>query len=209
MDMDLTLFLMDYRRLNFTGIPVFYQGLFKVWGLFLNRWMEPAISLHWLLEEPLIFGARFDVSGPDFPGLTDLLWSKRIFKLKYIINESGYDLKRPEQIVTLLGVRSVRFAKKYLDKLNMVLTDEEKTLLEEFGAGTLVPDNKDLFPDIEILPIIDGDVFNCSLLCTKMNEYIDFCTVEGKTLYKCIVKVINQHNLSLKTDTVWRKKVRN
>ncbi len=107
---------------------------------------------YWLLEEPLIFGARFDVSGEHFPGLTDLLWDKKVFKLKNII-ESGYDVQRPEQIATLLGVRSIRFAKKYLDKLNMILTDEEKTLLEEFGAGTLIPDSKDLFPDIEISPL--------------------------------------------------------
>ncbi len=33
MEMDLTLFLMDHRRLNLTGIPDFYLSLFKVWGL--------------------------------------------------------------------------------------------------------------------------------------------------------------------------------
>ncbi len=71
MEMDLTLFLMDHKKINFTGIPAFYQSLFKVWGLFKNRWMEPAISLYWLLKEPLIFGARFDVSGEDFPGLNE------------------------------------------------------------------------------------------------------------------------------------------
>ncbi len=48
MEMDLTLFLMDHKRFNFTGIPAFYQSLFKMWGLFKNRWMEPAISLYCL-----------------------------------------------------------------------------------------------------------------------------------------------------------------
>ncbi len=38
----------------------------------------------------------------------------------------------------------------------MFLTDEEKILLKEFGAGTLIPDSKDLFPDIYISPAIDG-----------------------------------------------------
>jgi len=38
----------------------------------------------------------------------------------------------------------------------------EKTLLEEFGADTWIPDSKDLVNEY---------------------EYIDFCTVEGKILY--------------------------
>ncbi len=203
MEMGLTLFLTDHKRLNLTGIPAFYKSSFRVWGLLKNRWMESAISLYWLLEEPLIFGAWFVVSGEDFPGLTDLLWYTNIFKPKNIINESGYYLQRPEQIATLLGGRSIRFTKKYLDKLNMILTDEEKTLLEEFGAGTLISDSKELFPDIEFPPL-QGSCFISPLLNLGINEHIDFCTVEGKMLYKYIVKVIHQCNLSIKTDTVWR-----
>ncbi|KAL0159986.1 hypothetical protein M9458_043711, partial [Cirrhinus mrigala] len=58
----------------------------------------------------------------------------------------------------------------------------------EFGAGTLVPDDKDLFPDIEILPTIDGDCFTCPLLCTKMNEYIDFCVEHSTMIWDQIQK---------------------
>lgn len=207
MEVDLTLFLMDHKRLTFNEIPSFYQNLFKVWGFFKHRWMEPATSLHWLLEEPVVFGARFDTSAEDFPGLTDLLCNKKVFKLKHIINESGYNLLRAEKVANLLGVRSIRFVKKFLEKITMILTDEEKILLQEFGAGTLSPDSKDLFPELEIFPVIDEFCFNSPLFNFGSNDYIDFCTVEGKILYKCIVKVTHQQNLSTKTDTVWREKL--
>ncbi len=88
----------------------------------------------------------------------------------------------------------------------MILTDEEKTLLEEFGAGTLISDSKELFPDIEFPPL-QGTCFISPLFNLGINEHIDFCTVEGKMLYKYIVKVIHQCNLSIKTDTVWREKI--
>jgi len=207
MEMDLTLFLMDHKRLTFTGIPPFYENLFKVWGFFKYRWMEPATSLYWLLEEPVVFGARFDTSGEEFPGLTDILCYKKLFKLKNIIIESGYNLLRAEKVAIILGVRSVRFVKKFLVKITNTLTAEEKTLLEGFGAGTLIPDSKDLFPDLEICSVIEESCLNSSLLKCGVNEYIDFCTVDGKTLYKCMVKVIHQRNLSIKTDTVWREKL--
>ncbi len=61
----------------------------------------------------------------------------------------------------------------------MILTDEENTLLEEFGAGTLIPESKYLFPDIEISPTIDGSCFISLLLNLGINEHIDLCTVEG------------------------------
>ena len=97
--------------------------------------------------------------------------------------------------------------KKFLDKLTKILTVEEKLLLEDFGAGTLIPDSNDLFPDLEICPVIEESCLNSRLLKSGINEYIDFCTVEGKMLYKCIVKAIHLHNLSIKTDTVWREKL--
>lgn len=111
MEMDLTLFLMDHKILNFTGIPLFYQNFFKVWSLFKHQWMELAPSFYCLLEEPLVFRARFDVSGKDFPGLTDCY-------------KSGYDSQKPEKVAALLEVQSIRFDKKFLDKLTMILTED-------------------------------------------------------------------------------------
>jgi len=39
----------------------------------------------------------------------------------------------------------------------------------------------------------------------KKNENVDFCTVKGKVIYKCIVKIINKQKD--RVDTVWRDKL--
>lgn len=59
--LDTALFLMDFKFVNLRGLPPFYQALFKVWNFFKWKRLEHTCSLHWLLEEPLINGARMDV----------------------------------------------------------------------------------------------------------------------------------------------------
>ena len=60
---DKPLFLMDPAKLDTTGLPVFYKGLFKVWNLFkVQKEEEEDVSLHWLLSEPVINGARLDIT---------------------------------------------------------------------------------------------------------------------------------------------------
>ncbi|KAI7814439.1 putative zinc-binding protein A33-like [Triplophysa rosa] len=44
------------------GLPVFYRNLFKVWSLLDFKRDRTISSLRWLLEEPLINRARFDIS---------------------------------------------------------------------------------------------------------------------------------------------------
>ena len=55
------LFLMDTRLLKTSELPHFYCELFKAWSVFKKKNKETAVSLHWLLEEPVIGGARLDV----------------------------------------------------------------------------------------------------------------------------------------------------
>ena len=47
--------------LNYVDYPLFYQGVFKALNCFYWTKVEPAISLYWLLKEPLIHGARLNV----------------------------------------------------------------------------------------------------------------------------------------------------
>ncbi len=60
--LDKTLFLLDPTKLNISGLSVFYRNLFKVWSLFVFKQTEDPQSLYWLLEEPLVRGARLDLS---------------------------------------------------------------------------------------------------------------------------------------------------
>ncbi|KAK3508637.1 hypothetical protein QTP70_001184 [Hemibagrus guttatus] len=49
--LDRTLFLMDTKTLDVSGLPSFYRGLFKIWNCFRKR-NKGCGTLHWLLEEP-------------------------------------------------------------------------------------------------------------------------------------------------------------
>ena len=70
--LDTTLFLMDCKLLNLQALPPFYKALVKLWGLFKWKRLETTCSLHWLLEEPLINGARLDVQNDTTPGLNSM-----------------------------------------------------------------------------------------------------------------------------------------
>lgn len=74
--LDSTLFLMDCNKVPVNGLPPFYKGLFKVWSFFIKQRLESNDSLFWLLEEPLIGGARFDVSCETIPGISYMLRDK-------------------------------------------------------------------------------------------------------------------------------------
>ena len=54
--LDASLFLADCGFISLCNLPSFYQGLFKAWTRFKWTRLEPAASLFWLLEEPLVWG---------------------------------------------------------------------------------------------------------------------------------------------------------
>lgn len=70
LQMDKSLFLVDTLKLDTRRIPIFYRNLLKVWSLFKPERTPCVESLFWLLNEPIIHGARFDFSTVDytFPG---------------------------------------------------------------------------------------------------------------------------------------------
>lgn len=130
MGLHAALFLMNFTFLDLTGLPSFYKSLFKVWRLFKHQWTESTTSLFWVLEEPVIFGSHLDVSREDIPWLKDLLVSKKIIQLKDIVDKAGPGLKNAETLALHPGIRSVRFVRKFLDKLSLVLITEENTYLK-------------------------------------------------------------------------------
>ncbi|KAK3567956.1 hypothetical protein QTP86_027412 [Hemibagrus guttatus] len=56
------LFLMDTKMLDISGLPMFYRGLFKIWNVF-KKQNKGCRTVHWLLEEPLVYGGRLHISG--------------------------------------------------------------------------------------------------------------------------------------------------
>lgn len=67
---------MDCNKVPVNGLPPFYKGLFKVRSFFIKQRLESNDSLFWLLEEPFIGGARFDVSCETIPGISYMLRDK-------------------------------------------------------------------------------------------------------------------------------------
>lgn len=50
--LDLTLFLMDSKKLDTSSLPAFYRSMFSVWTLLKKQRQEQADSLYWLLQDP-------------------------------------------------------------------------------------------------------------------------------------------------------------
>ncbi len=61
-----SLILMDPQKLDTSGAPIFYKNIFKVWNLFGAVIGQNSRSLFWFLQEPLIYGTRFDGVGNVF-----------------------------------------------------------------------------------------------------------------------------------------------
>ncbi|KAK3527932.1 hypothetical protein QTP86_012209 [Hemibagrus guttatus] len=78
--LDRALFLMDTKMLDISGLPMFYRGLFKIWNVF-KKQNKGCRSVHWLLEEPLVYGGRLDISGVTVPALSRTLVSSGIVRL--------------------------------------------------------------------------------------------------------------------------------
>ena len=105
---DKPLFLMDPAKLDTTGLPVFYKGLFKVWNLFkVQKEEEEDVSLHWLLSEPVINGARLDITCGT-PALNARLCQTGVITLYELVDICGPKLKNVEGMVTQMGLRSMR-----------------------------------------------------------------------------------------------------
>ncbi|KAK3532123.1 hypothetical protein QTP86_008583 [Hemibagrus guttatus] len=71
-------------------------------------WVQRATatdSLHWLLQEPLVHGARLDVGDSS---LLQSLLTSGVTTLKHLVDIAGPRLKDVDRVAALLGVRSKR-----------------------------------------------------------------------------------------------------
>ena len=201
--LDTALFLMNSKVLNLRALPPFYKALFKVWDLFKWKTLEPTCSLHWLLEEPLINGARLDVQCNTTPGLNSMLCTAKAITLRKIVDIAGPDLSNTTAVASYLGLRSLRQTKNILNMWVEKLTEDELTMLQEYSDGVETPDDGDPFPELGFVPDLDG--FSGALL-KEDNNFVDMYTAKGKVMYKGCVKALNKCKLNGRVDTVWRPK---
>ncbi|KAK3539413.1 hypothetical protein QTP70_007494 [Hemibagrus guttatus] len=187
--------------LDVSGLPSFYRGLFKIWNCFRKR-NKGCGTLHWLLEEPLIHGGRLDISGVTAPALSRALISSRVVTLQELVNITGTDLSRAEDLATRLGLTSLRVVNQLLRRWRTVLTSKERVQLMDYRITETNPAEEGSFPQLDIAPDLDRSE-GLLLECWGVRE-MDFGSVSGKLLYRACVKVLNKKKLSGRVDTPWR-----
>ncbi|KAK3506859.1 hypothetical protein QTP70_029532, partial [Hemibagrus guttatus] len=199
--LDRALFLMDTKMLDISGLPMFYRGLFKIWNVF-KKQNKGYRTVHWLLEEPLVYGGRLDISGVTVPALSRTLISSGIMMLRELVNVAGTDLSRAEDLAVRMGLRSLRVVNQLLHRWRSALTSEERVQLMDYQRTETGPAEDESFPLLNIAPDLDG----CAgpLLECRSEGEMDFGSVSGKLLYRACVKVLNKKKLSGRVDTPWR-----
>lgn len=87
LQLDKALFLLNPLKLDIANIPIFCRNLFRVWSLFNHQRAPSMNSLFWLLNEPIIHGARLDISVGDhsFPVLNNLLCKSKTTTLSHLL----------------------------------------------------------------------------------------------------------------------------
>ncbi|KAK3554521.1 hypothetical protein QTP70_024427 [Hemibagrus guttatus] len=185
--LDIALFLMDTKMLDISGLPMFYRGLFKIWNVF-KKQNKGCRTVHWLLEEPLVYGGRLDISGVTVPALSRTLVSSGIVTLRELVNAVGSDLSRAEDLAACMGLRSLHVVSQLLHRWRSALTSEERVQLMDCQCTETGPAEDEPFPQLNIAPDLDwcaGPLLDC-----RSEGEMDFGSVSGKLLYRACVKVL-------------------
>ncbi len=203
--LDAALFLTDLKLLKLSGLPPFYQGVFKSWALFNQKRCQSSDSLHWLLKEPLIHGARLDISSSVTPGLMMALCKSKTLCLQQLVDAVGPALCDAEALGSLLGLHSVRMARTILELWRWRLSGKERSLLMDYSKKKAEPDPTDPFPEIYLSPGL-GDLTGPLLTVTNTSK-MTLHRADKQTLYSSCVKSINKNGLSNRPPTVWTERL--
>ncbi|KAK3522519.1 hypothetical protein QTP86_017665 [Hemibagrus guttatus] len=106
------------------------------WTLFKRGSQGPAVSLYWILEEPLVGGGRMDSS----PGLALITQSKKFTTLKRVVDTAGPEFKYTRAVAEELSLRSLRYTEVIMQRWTNKLSEDELNLIKEYHDGTETPD---------------------------------------------------------------------
>ena len=149
-------------------------------GLFLLKRCQKADSLYWLLREPLVNGARLDVSNRSTPGLMATV------TLKQLVDAVGPALNNTQALGSLLGLQSTRVAQRILELWTQRLSKKEQDLLRAYQKGEAEPDAADPYPEIILSPGLGGKT---GPLLTEINKQkLTIRRADKETFYRNSVK---------------------
>ncbi|KAK0132088.1 Transposon TX1 uncharacterized protein [Merluccius polli] len=164
-----------------------------------------ADSLYWLLREPLIYGAKLDISSSVTPGLTVALLKTKTVCLQQLVDAVGPALNDTQALGSLLGLHSVRVAGRLLELWRQQLTGRERSLLMDYGNKKARPDPADPFPDIFLSPGL-GQLTGPLLAHTHPGK-LTMNKADKRTWYFNCVKSIHKAGLCNRPPTVWSNKL--
>ncbi|KAL7827968.1 hypothetical protein AOLI_G00311200 [Acnodon oligacanthus] len=145
---------------------------------------------------------RQDLRGTITPALTRVLLSLGVTTLRQLVDVTGPDLARVDDVAARLGTRSLRVVAQLLEGWRTVLSPEERKPIRDYSAGVVGPSEHNPFADISItldLQDCEGPLLEC-----EGESVMSYGTVSGKLLYRACVKVLNKKRRHSRSDTPWR-----
>lgn len=104
MELDRHLFLMDFNKLDLSGLSLFYRSLFKSWALFKFSRDGSDFQNLWLNEEPLFFNSALDVDALKSDTLRKAMWAANVLKIGHLrVNKEWIN---PENLAEKLRIKS-------------------------------------------------------------------------------------------------------
>ncbi|XP_049341526.1 uncharacterized protein LOC125806062 [Astyanax mexicanus] len=148
------------------------------------------LSLHWLLEEPLLCGTRLDLAGTVTPALTRVLLSSGVTTLRHVVDAAGPDFADEENMALRLGMRSLRLVARLLQGWKSAFSPEEREQVRDYSAGVVSPAEDDPFPEVTITPDLEdceGPLLDCTGESCMNLSMVSVCfSVTGRVQPACL-----------------------
>ncbi|KAK3549039.1 hypothetical protein QTP70_028515 [Hemibagrus guttatus] len=90
------------------------------------------------------------------PGLTHITQSEKFTTLKRLVDMAGPEFKDMRAVAEELSLRSLRYTEVIMQRWTNKRSEDELNLIKEYHDGTETPDRGDLFPELELLPDLNG-----------------------------------------------------
>ncbi|KAJ8332379.1 hypothetical protein SKAU_G00425520 [Synaphobranchus kaupii] len=81
------------------------SGLLRVWGQMDVERSTSSVTVKWLLEEPIVYGARLDITTAATPGLSETLKAANLVTFGQLVNLAGSNLAEAGKLAERLGIR--------------------------------------------------------------------------------------------------------
>lgn len=114
------------------------------------RRLIPGCSAHSGAQEPLVCGARLNVSCNSTPGLMGALCQGKTVFSEQLVDTAGPELADLQAMGSLLGVGSAWLVQRCLESWRKKLFAEKKNLLLQYTEGGVQPNPTDTCPYLHL-----------------------------------------------------------